>query len=231
MSEIWGFTLPILIVDVANPMLLAAVILAVSQSRPYLMSLALIAGHTVAYFVVGALIILGLADFLSGVFAPIIDRIVNPKSIDYLISLLLGLGLLGVAFMWKTNPPKPEQKQEEQSETGLLSAFFFGATVNFIGLPFALPYFAFINQLYKLEEGQMIGALLIYNVLYAAMFLLVPVGLAIFGKAALPVLLKVNAFVEKHSVYILPAILAIIGLILCIDAALFFLTGSGLYTL
>ncbi len=229
MSEIWGVALSVLIVDIANPVLLAAVILAVSTPRPYIKSLALIAGHTLAYFFVGALIILGLADFLADVFAPVIDRIANPQVIDYVISLVLGLALIGIAVSWKTSPPKPADKQPEQEQGSTLSAFLFGATVNFIGIPFALPYFAFINQLYKLEEGQMLGALLVYNLLYAVPFLLVPASLAIFGKAVLPMLRSINAFVEKHSVYILPIMLGLIGLTISIDAVLFFVSGEGLY--
>lgn len=229
MSEIWGAALLILLVDVANPVLLAAVILAVSTRRPYITSLALITGHTFAYFFVGTLIILGSADFLAGVFSPVIDRIANPQVLDYVISLVLGLALIGIAMFWKVSPPKPTEKQSEQEQGGTLSAFLFGATINFIGIPFALPYFAFINQLYKLEEGQMLGALLVYNLLYGLPFLLVPASLAIFGKAVLPMLRSINEFVEMHSVYILPIILGLVGLTISIDAVLFFVFGEGLY--
>ena len=229
MSEIWGVSLPILIVDVANPVLLAAVILALSSQRPYISSLAMIGGHTMAYFFAGSLIILGLADFLSNILSPVLNRISNPQVIDYAISLVLGFILIGIATFWKTSPPKPVEKRPEQDKGGIFSAFIFGATVSFVGIPFALPYFAFINQLYKLEEGQMVGALLVYNVLYALPFLLVPASLAIFGKAVIPMLGKINELVERNSVYILPVILGLVGLTISIDAALFFVFGEGLY--
>jgi cytochrome c biogenesis protein CcdA len=228
-SEIWGVALPILLVDVANPVLLAAVILALSSQRPYISSLAMIGGHTMAYFFAGSLIILGLADFLSNILSPVLDRISNPQVIDYAISLVLGFILIGIATFWKTSPPKPDKKKPEQDKGGIFSAFIFGATVSFVGIPFALPYFAFINQLYKLEEGQMVGALLVYNVLYALPFLLLPASLAIFGKAVIPMLGKINEFVERHSVYILPVILGLVGLTISIDAAVFFVFGEGLY--
>ena len=229
MFEIWGVALPILAVDIANPVLLAAAILAVSTPRPYITSLALIAGHTMAYFFVGTLIILGLADFLADVFSPVIDRIMRPEAVDYAISLVLGAILIGIAVMWKSNPPRPSENPPKQAEGGVFSAFVFGATVNFVGLPFAVPYFAFINQLYKLEEGQMVGALLVYNLLYAVPFLLVPVSLAVFGRSVLPVLTSINEFVERQSVYVLPIIIGLVGLTLFIDAAFFFATGEGLY--
>ena len=53
MSELWAVALPILAIDVANPVLLAAVILAATTSSPYSNGLAVIAGHTLAYFAVG----------------------------------------------------------------------------------------------------------------------------------------------------------------------------------
>ena len=75
----------------------------------------------------------------------------------------------------------------------------------------------------------MVGALLVYNLLYAVPFLLVPVSLAVFGRSVLPVLTSINEFVERQSVYVLPIIIGLVGLTLFIDAAFFFATGEGLY--
>ncbi len=53
MSSIWAVGIPILLVDVANPVLLVAIAYALTRSRPIAKSYALILGHTLAYFTDG----------------------------------------------------------------------------------------------------------------------------------------------------------------------------------
>lgn len=228
MLDIWSVGLSILVVDVANPVLLAAVVLAVSQPRPIATSVSLIAGHTVTYLLAGLLIVFGLADWLSRVAAPLVERFNSPQLIDYLLSTAVGLALLVVALRWRTDPPKPSENPPEPKKQGLVAAFLFGAVINFIGIPFALPYFAFIAELLTTPKDLHLVALVLYNIGYALPFLLIPVAVATFGDAAMPVLARINAFVERYSVFIMPLILLALGLFLLSDAAVYFVTGTGL---
>ena len=159
MGEIWTLGIPILIADVANPVLLAAVILGLTTDRPYATSIAVVLGHTLSYFCFGVLIVFGLAEIFADLFAPVIEWFKNPLPIDYLISFVVGVLLVVVAWRWKIAPPDTEAKEPEKVKTSVLQAFGFGAVINFVGLPFALPYLAFVNQLHGLTDSSKIMAL------------------------------------------------------------------------
>ena len=227
--DLWAIGLPILIADIANPVLLAGVILGLSAKRPIGTSCAVVIGHTVAYFMFGILIVFGLADLVADLLSPLTDILNNPEPWHYVAGLVIGLLLIVVAWRWRAAPPKPEDKQPERVEVGLPSAFLFGAAANVVAIPFALPYFAFINQIYELDDAGKATALVIYNLFYALPFLLVPAGFAALGEAVMPLLERVNRFVEKASGYLIPVIFGALGIVSVIDALVFFATGQGLF--
>ena len=228
MAELWTIGTPILLVDVANPVLLAAVILSMMTPRPMTNALLVILGHTVAYILTGLLIIFGLAEIAHDILAPVLERLRNPEPDDFVFGTVVGLALLWVAHRWRVEPPKPSENAPEPKGTGPVSYFFFGAVINFVGAPFAIPYIAFINQLLRMPDGAILPNLLLYNALYALPFLLVPASMALFGASVMPLLQRINAAVEKYSAYIVPVILALLGLVLLADAGSFFVTGQAL---
>lgn len=228
MGELWAIGGAILVVDIANPVLLAVVVLAVSGERPIATSLAVIAGHTLAYFLAGALIVFGLAEWLQEIAQPLIDQFKAPRLIDYVFSLVIGALLVWVALLWRTDPPKPSENPPQPKSPGLVSAFLLGAVINFIGIPFALPYFAFIAEILQAPEEMRWTALILYNLGYAAPFLLIPAAVAIVGPSIMPLLSKINAFVERYSVFVLPLIFLGLGMFLILDAGFYFVRGSGL---
>jgi hypothetical protein len=228
MTDLWVVSLPILFVDIANPVLLAALIVSLTSQKPFATSLTVLAGHAVAYFLVGSLIVLGPVDVLAGWLSPFVDWFNNPAPIDYILGFVLGVLLLAVAWRWKVAPPAPSESNQRPVSGSLVKAFGYGAVLNFIGIPFALPYFAFINQLYKLGVDYKLTALLFYNMAYTVPFLLVPLALVIFGHSALPALQLINKGVEKIAAFILPVIIGLLGLVMVVDALLFFATGKGL---
>lgn len=221
MTETAATLVPFLIADVVNPVLFAFLVYAAGTSRPLLTSIALLLGHTVAYLGAGIALGLGLEHFTA--------YLANPNSIDYLIGLLVGLLLLWVAF---PSGKKPEQKGPEQrGAVTPLSAFGLGALVNFVGIPFALPYFAAIGQILKANLGAFDALILLvaYNLLYALPFLVVPALVAILGERSQPLLQRINRGLERVSAFLMPALLGLVGLALVADALLFFATGEGLF--
>lgn len=228
MGDLWAIAAPILVLDVANPVLLAAVILSMTSDRPYANTLALIGAHTLAYTVAGFLVIYGLAELLELLLSPALYRLQNPEPIDFLIGFLAGLLLLWIALRWKTDPPHPSDAPPKPRKSGLVAAFLFGGVVSFVGLPFAVPYFAFVSQLMKFDGPFVPANLVLYNLLYAVPFLMVPAAVALFGRAVMPVLDRINKSVEKYAAYIMPSLLGIAGLVLVADAVTFFTTGQGL---
>ncbi|MGB5834520.1 MAG: GAP family protein [Thiohalocapsa sp.] len=221
MIETLGILIPFLIADVLNPVLFAFMVYAVGTPRPVLTSSAMLLGHTAAYFGAGIVIALGLET--------ITRYLANPSTIDYLIALVLGLLLLWVALL---AAKKPEAKRPEESGSMTpLSAFGMGAVINFIGIPFALPYFAAIDQVLKanLSTGDSLVLLVAYNLVYALPFLIVPILVTTLGERARPLLQKINATLDRASAVLMPVLLGLAGLALVADALLYFATGKGLF--
>ena len=221
MLDLLPVLLPILLVDVLNPVLFAMMVFAAGSKRPVINSSALLLGHTLAYFIAGVAISHGI-DQLA-------DRLANPQRIDFALSGIIGLGLI-----WLVIPTKRDgapTADEPEWELTPARCFGFGAIVNFIGIPFALPYFAVVDQILKadLSAGQSLVVLGAYNVGYALPFLVVPVAVGIAGERAKPTLEKINGFLGKVSDFIMPWMLGLLGLALVADSAAFFYRGEGLW--
>jgi cytochrome c biogenesis protein CcdA len=137
--------------------------------------------------------------------------------------------LVWLAFQARKDPGK--RPDESAPQLTVLSAFSFGAMVNFIGIPFAVPYFAAIDQILKTDftAMQVVTVLLGYNLIYAVPFAIVPILSAIMGKNAQPLLARVNAGLERASTILMPLLLGLLGLALLIDAASYFIRGTSLF--
>jgi cytochrome c biogenesis protein CcdA len=221
MGDLWTVLLPILLTDVLNPVLFAFLVYAASSSRPVLNGFMMLLGHTAAYFGAGIIIVIGLEQFL--------DRLNEPQVIDFVIELAIGVALIAVAVPSRKNTGK--RPDESTPELGIASSFGYGAIINFIGIPFAVPYFAAIGQIMKadLSEAQAWGALIGYNLAYALPFTLVPIARAIMGEGARPLLARISDVVEKVSGVLMPILLGLVGLALIADAVTYFATGESLF--
>ena len=228
MTDLLTVALPILLIDIANPVLFATTILALTTARPVANALAVILGHTLAYLSAGLLVLFGLAELLAPFADSFLDWFNNPDTLDYVLSLLVGLALLWVALRWRIAPPTPSDTPPEPPRTSLAGAFGFGALVNFIGLPFALPYFAFLGQLLREADGTRLAALALYNLAYALPFLAVPLAAALAGDRIVPWLTRLSTALDRVAAYIMPLMLGLLGLFLLADAAAYFATGTGL---
>ena len=214
------YLLPILLVDVLNPVLFAVLVMAAGSSRPVSNSLAILAGHTLAYLVAGIGVSFGLDQ--------VADRLANPQRIDFVISGLLGLVLLWMAIpMKKSGAPSAPEPEWEMTPVKCLG---FGALVNFVGMPFAVPYFAAVGQILKadLSTLQSFATLVVYNIAYALPFLAVPLLVAIVGDTAKPLLEKINTYLTRAADFVMPWLFALLGLALVADTVAFFWRGEGL---
>ena len=221
MFELWMTLIPILIADVVNPVLFAFLVYAAGTNRPVVNSGAVLLGHTLAYFGAGIVIAIGIEQ--------ISDHLSNPQQLDYIIGFVIGVILLWVGFLsWKTE--KTEQAEENRTMTPL-SAIGLGAIVNFIGLPFALPYFAALDQILKADLTPMssLAVLAGYNVLYALPFALVPVLSATSGQKSQEMLRKINEWLVGISKFLMPILLVLIGLALIVDSMIYFVTGYEMF--
>jgi cytochrome c biogenesis protein CcdA len=221
MVEVLTSLIPFLLADVVNPVLFGFMVIAAGTARPVLHSSLLLLGHTSAYIVAG----IGLA---SG-FEAISERLENPKDVDFLISLAVGLICLAAAIPAR----KPAQKKTEEDAVKLtpVSAFTWGAVVNFVGIPFALPYAAALSQILAADFStiEALLALAAYNLVYALPFTMVPLLVAISGDASRALLQHANEFLDKASAVLLPLMLGALGVFLVADAVIYFRGGAPLF--
>ena len=125
----------------------------------------------------------------------------------------------------------PEKIQKQEGELTPLKAFGFGAVLNFIGIPFALSYFAAVDRILKADftTAESLIVLVSYNVLYALPFMIVPALVAISGDSSKAFLQRVNDILERGSNILMPVLLLLIGGTLIADAVSYFATGQGLF--
>lgn len=221
MADLTSVLAPILLTDVLNPVLFAFLVFAAGTERPVLNSSLLLLGHTVAYFSAGVVIVLGIDR--------ITDRLANPNAIDFVVEFVVGLVLLSLA--WPSRESTGKRPDETTPRLGVASSFGIGAIVNFVGIPFAVPYFAAIGQMMKadLSQNEAFIVLATYNLAYALPFAVVPVARVIMGDRAGPLLERINAGMEKISGALMPVLLGLVGLVLIADAVSWFTTGEPLF--
>lgn len=212
---------PILLSDVLNPVLFTFMIFAAGSKRPVVTSSAMLLGHTFSYMTCGVILALTIEKLSA--------RLANPQTIDFVIEFVIACALFWVLL--RTRNDKGKRPDEQTPEFTVAKAFTFGAVVNLIGIPFAVPYFAAIDQLLKsgLDTGGTVTGLVIYNIAYALPFALIPVLTAIMGDRSKPILARVNAFMEKAGDIILPLLLLAIGLALLVDSVWFFTRGESFF--
>ncbi len=221
MIELLPNLIPLLVVDVLNPVLFALMIVAVGTDKPLANSTAFLAGHTGAYFISGIIIALGLEKITA--------RLDNPQPVDFIIELLIGLLLLWAALASCEGKASEEKKPE--GELTPVYCFGYGAVVNFIGVPFALPYFAAVDQLLKagLSTESSLLVLAFYNAAYALPFLVVPIMVALMGDSSKPILEKINDVLISLVDRLMPILLLILGAALSADALVFLISGKALW--
>ena len=210
MIEPWPVLVPILLADVVNPVLFSSLVFAAGTPRAVPNSCALLLGHTVAYLGVGVALLFGLEAISA--------RLAEPEPLDYWIQLVAGLVLIAVSV--PSRQGEKRRGKEPSAELTPLDAFGFGAVVNFVGIPFAVPYFAALSQILgaELGTGPSFLSLILYNLLYALPFAIVPLFVALFGDRSRDLLQKVNAVLERASGFLMPILLFLVGVALVVDA-------------
>jgi cytochrome c biogenesis protein CcdA len=213
--------IPLLVFDVLNPVLFALLVVAVGSGKPFANSTAFLAGHTVSYFISGVVIAFGLNE--------IVDRLNNPRPVDFVIEFLVGLTCLWAA--WAAQNDKAGEAKSPSAELTPAYCFGFGAIVNFTGVPFALPYFAAINQILKanLSVESSVMSLAFYNIAYALPFLMVPILIALIGERGRPFLEKTSNLLTVIVDRFMPVLLLLLGVALIGDAIAYLIMGESLW--
>lgn len=225
MTTLIGYLIPIVIADVVNPVLLAAVVYALASRRPYATSLSVLAGWFTVYLLAGIV----LAETIDWIAA----RLASPGPIEFSVQLVVGVLMLwgGFQALRASAPPKRAARTPEFNESrglGIGAAFLLGASINLIGLPFAVPYFAAVSQIVKADPEYVTGlfVLILYNFLYILPFLGVIAAQAIFREASRPALEWLSSWMDRIGNVILPGLLLLLGGVLFLDALWYLVTGA-----
>lgn len=217
MIELWTVLAPILLADVLNPVLLAATVYSLGTADPVRNAFLLILGHALSYLVAGIVFAIGLEYLLS--------FLQDPGAVEFTIqlaisALLIYFGVLGLL----SKAQAPAREFDKGKPFGAGAAFALGATVNFIGLPFAVPYVLVLDQMLKadLSWPASLGVLLAYNILYATPFAALVLLARAGGRESEEFLARLNLWIDRISAVVLPIILLALGLILAADAIWYF---------
>lgn len=225
MLGLFAILIPILVSDVINPVLLAAVIFALGSRKPYLNSVSILMGWMIVYFISGVLLVIGLDA--------VIDILKNPRPIYFFIQCILGLLLIwsGIQLFRSPDGKKKKKEFDEADTLNPLVGFGIGASINLIGMPFAIPYFAVIDQILKanLSWPRILMVLFIYNFLYILPFLILVVMRRIAGEESDALFQKINDWMDRISSVLIPLIMILLGGALIADAIVFFSSGKTLF--
>lgn len=225
MFELFPIILPILFTDIINPVLLAAVIFSLGSGKPFLNSIFILLGWFSLYFAAGIAIALGLDA--------VIDLLANPRPIDFVIEIVIGslLCWLGLSIVFRKKPKQKAPQYDDASTLSPLKAFWIGALINIIGLPFALPYLAVLDQILKADLAWIpsLTVLLIYNLLYILPFSILLLIRILYRERSDAIFKKINSVIESIADVLMPFILIGIGGLLIVDSIFFFVRGTSLF--
>lgn len=210
--------LPILVVDALNPILFAGVVYALGTRHPVINATALLLSFFLCYFLSGLAIALTLEA--------IVESFHLPEAFDY----ILELGVAGCLFYfaWKQHKTGDEHREQRLQRAGTLhlkEAVQMGFQINLIGLPFAIPYLAAIDQMLKanLSAWTTGGILLLYNVLYVLPFALMLALRWWLHEESAALFSRINGWMHRILERYLPWLFLLLGLLLLEDAVSYLL--------
>jgi len=216
MIQILIILFPLLIADMINPVLLAGTIYGLGTKHPFRNTMAIILSFFVTYLISGLIIAIALETLE--------DYFHLPPYFDYILELIVAALLFYMAWnMFKKGDQHPEQKLKHEVGMTITEALVLGLQINIVGLAFALPYLAAIDQILKAEIGPTttLFVLLLYNALYVLPYSLLIVVRIIYQKESDPVFNKINNWMHRIYAKYMPWIFLIIGILLVEDAVSF----------
>lgn len=218
MDNLLLILLPFLLADIINPVLLAGVVYTLGSSRPIIYTTGMLASFFLCYFLSGLLIAVGLeavTDFfhLHGPF-------------DYELEFLLALLFFYAAYsQYKSKDEEVNTDWQKKSGLSLSQAVLLGFTINIIGIPFAVPYLGWIDQLLiaDLSYPSILAYMILYNLLYILPFALLMILHLIYHEKSHKILVSINTGFDHFASKYLPFIYLTLGLILLEDCVSYFI--------
>lgn len=212
------------LVDSINPSLFIAQLYLLTTERPVPRVLSYIVGGVLAYFIGGILI-------LTGVRAIIADWL-GQSSPALLYGLQLAAGLLILGFgLWLKTESQPQEARKPRSLT-LTGSFVLGIVVIGNEVTTALPYFVAIEQIAQAEMTlvQNVLVLAVYNVVFSLPLFAFLLIFMLFRKQGTVIIKRINQSIERWMPRIMKWVAIAFGAALVLNAAVFLLTGTALFS-
>ncbi len=212
---------PISLIDSLSLLPFAMVVLAVllSGPKPYLASVSFLLGTTLAYFAAGLLIVFGLGEFIQRATAGIAHGCNNPRAIDYILSMVVGIALILLGYRWAIARRKRAERKQVSAGMTPGAAFVTGAGATIAGIWGALPYFAAIDQIMKADVSYAEGivALAYYNIVFVSLAAALVLIRAVVGQRSDGLFNAVTRLFEIWGKRVLVALMIVLGSVMLAD--------------
>ena len=218
MDELLIVLLPILLTDIVNPVLFAGVVYTLGSSRPIVNTWSLLLSFFFCYFVSGLIIAVGL-EYFSIEFH-------IPDSFDYILEFLIAMLLFYMGYKQLTAVEKPtEYLKKKDAGLNMMRSLRLGMEINLVGLPLAIPYLAWIDQILKadLSYAATWSFLMLYNILYILPFVSLIGVHRIYRKHIDEILQTLNQWMIRIANRYMPILFIILGFLLLEDCVSYFL--------
>lgn len=216
--------IPFLLVDIINPPLLAGTIYGLGTKKPYANSAVMLLSFLCLYLLAGIAIALGLESVID-YFSPTNQEKQSSPYFDYALELLLALLLFYLAAKQSQERDTHSIEELERSDMTLKEAATIGILINVVGLPFAIPYLAAIDQILKadLHFIQIFFVLLVYNIFYILPYASLLLIRFTFPHESDRIFGGINSWMHRVTTKWMPWVFFLLGLLLVEDAVSFLL--------
>ena len=224
--------IPIALVDAASltPLALVPLMTLMAGPRPHRTVAALFAGLYISYFAMGLGFVFGMGRAFDRLNAWVAQRWHHPEPVDFLFELVLGLALLIAGLRIAEKRQAKQEGRQLASGVSPAAAFGFGFMLNVVGFPGAVPFFAAADQIFRADPPPLVTVALV--AVYVAVFLL-PLGLIVLLRVLLgargdAVMAAIKAYFDTWGRRVILVLMLVLGLLLTVDAVLYFLRGEPL---
>lgn len=219
MTPLLFILLPIALLDAIAPIHFTSLVLFLTGKKPLQRALAYISGITVAYIMVGLLVLFGFGFLIDEAQAYLVQNWSSPHPITLYLQIIVGLGLIVFARQIGATVKKVDNGKTSKT-VGTPMIFALGFIFTAGGLASMLPYFAALSQIMKADLAEMskLTLLLYYNVLF-----LLPLLFLVFVRLFRPVQSTrifgaIGHFLRTWGRRVIIVLMIVLGLILFVDA-------------
>jgi cytochrome c biogenesis protein CcdA len=178
----------------------------------------------VALFTLGVFVVstAGGLVLLLGPGEAVLRRVAKPSHHTvHLLELAAGIALFAAAtVLWAARGRIRGRLTARRAVRGR-SALFLGAGIMAAELPTAFPYIGALTAIVETDRSTAAGVLLVlvYNVLFVGPLLLVLAAVAVGGTRGADLTRATRVWLERHGAELIPAALALLGIVLVLVGA------------